>query len=212
MLIKEANKIVGGLSNPSKMPGKSFNLPAKECNIGSKLNKIAGTVCFDCYARKGRYLFPTVQKALYRRLEKLTDSKWVDAMVTLIKKQSPDYFRWHDSGDLQSMAHLLQILVVCKLTPDCRHWLPTKEGGLLLQLQSMIGLEIVPDNLTIRLSAPFVDSVSRKKTPFLGSTVYTHGKEPADSYLCPASKQENQCGDCRACWGKDHPLIAYPKH
>ena len=51
----EAHKIVGGLSNPSKMPGKGYNLPAKKCLIGPKLRPIPGTTCHHCYAHKGRY-------------------------------------------------------------------------------------------------------------------------------------------------------------
>ena len=33
----EALQITGSLSNPSKMPGKAYGLPAKECKTGSKL-------------------------------------------------------------------------------------------------------------------------------------------------------------------------------
>ncbi len=35
MKTSEAWKIVGGLSKPSKMPGWSIGLPAKECKTGS---------------------------------------------------------------------------------------------------------------------------------------------------------------------------------
>ena len=41
MKTEEAFKIIGGsLSKPSKMPGWSIGLPAKECKTGSKLRKI----------------------------------------------------------------------------------------------------------------------------------------------------------------------------
>jgi len=69
---KEAIKITGGLSKPSKMPGPAFNLPAQACITGSKLVKIPGSVCSGCYALKGRYRFPNVKEALTRRLEGLT--------------------------------------------------------------------------------------------------------------------------------------------
>ena len=39
MKTNEALKIVGGLSRPSKMPGWSYGLPAKECKTGGKLQK-----------------------------------------------------------------------------------------------------------------------------------------------------------------------------
>ena len=85
MLKKEARKITGGLSKPSKMPGPAYNLPACESNTGAKLVKVPGSVCAGCYAMTGRYRFPNVKAALERRLEALTDPRWVQAMVVLIK-------------------------------------------------------------------------------------------------------------------------------
>jgi hypothetical protein len=49
---KEANNIVGKLSKTSKMPCYSYNLPATRCITGSKMAKIKGTTCYDCYALK----------------------------------------------------------------------------------------------------------------------------------------------------------------
>ena len=51
-----ANKIVGGLSAPGKMPEGSFGLSARDCKTGSALRQIPGSVCSQCYALKGRYV------------------------------------------------------------------------------------------------------------------------------------------------------------
>ena len=75
MLKKEANKIVGGLSAPGKMPCPSINLPATACVTGQILAKVPGTTCHGCYALKGRYRFPDTIKAMARRLEALSDSR-----------------------------------------------------------------------------------------------------------------------------------------
>ena len=144
MKISEAKKITGGLSKPSKMPGPAYNLPAYKCITGAKLAKVPGSVCAGCYALKGRYRFSNVREALDRRLASLQHPEWVDAMVTLIGKQP--YFRWHDSGDLQSSWHLKQIFEVCVRTPGTRHWLPTREVKFL----KLLDPEAVPGNLTIR--------------------------------------------------------------
>ena len=128
MLKKEANIIVGGLSAPGKMPCPSINLPATACKTGQILAKVPGTTCHGCYALKGRYRFKPTKIAMARRLEALKDSRWVRAMVVLMKDRK--YFRWHDSGDLQSAWHLARILEVCKQTPDTQHWLPTREARL----------------------------------------------------------------------------------
>ena len=129
MLKKEAREITGGLSKPSKMPGPSYNLPAASCQTGAKLAKIPGTICHGCYAMKGRYRFRNVRLALARRLESLDHPQWVQAMTILIKGEK--FFRWHDSGDLQSAWHLQQIFEVCNNTPDTAHWLPTREARYL---------------------------------------------------------------------------------
>ena len=199
MLKKEANEIVGGLSAPGKMPCPSINLPATACVTGSKLARVPGTTCHGCYALKGRYRFPNVKEAMARRLAALQDSRWVRAMVTLMEGRK--YFRWHDSGDIQSSWHLARILEVCKQTPSTKHWLPTREAQLLQYLDP----DIIPPNLIIRLSATKVNGAGSKSWPWT-STVSTTSK------TCPASDQGGKCLDCRSCWSRDIKNITYAKH
>ena len=200
MKTAEALKIIGGsLSKPSKMPGWSIGLPAKECKTGSKLRQVQGSTCYDCYALKGCYVFKVVQDAQYRRLEAIKDPQWVQAMAHLINSKNPNVFRWHDSGDVQDLDHLNKIYEVCRLTPSKRHWLPTREAWIQKHLQD------APENLIIRFSMPMV------------------GQEPAGSFrhystvvksgaTCPAPKQDNECRDCRNCWNKEIKNISYGRH
>ena len=199
MLKKEANIIVGGLSATGKMPCPSINLPAVACVTGSKLAKVPGTTCHGCYALKGRYRFPNVKEAMDRRLKALSDSRWVRAMVVLMKGRK--FFRWHDSGDIQSAWHLKRILEVCKQTPRTNHWLPTREAKLL----ALMDPNIIPPNLIIRLSATKVDGAASKSWPWT-STVSTKDK------TCPAPNQGGKCKDCRSCWSRDIQNITYAKH
>jgi hypothetical protein len=199
MLKREAKKITGGLSKPSKMPGPAYNLPAWACKTGAKLRKVKGSPCYGCYAFKGRYNFSNVQLALKRRLEALESPLWVEAMVTLIKGQ--EFFRWHDSGDIQSEQHLKNIFEVCKLTPETKHWLPTQEREYLKDP------EAVPANLIIRLSGSKIDGPSPKAWPWTSSVVTS-----SEARTCPAPEQGNSCGSCRACWDKSTPNVAYGKH
>ena len=53
------------------MPGWSIGIPAKECKTGSKLRAVKGSVCEDCYALKGCYVFKVVQDAQYRRTSQI---------------------------------------------------------------------------------------------------------------------------------------------
>ena len=195
----EAERITGGLSAPGKMPEGSYNLPASACQTGAKLRLIPDTPCYKCYAFKGNYVrYPAVQKALQRRLASLTHPQWVEAMAVLIKGKK--HFRWHDSGDIQSIKHLINIFEVCKRTPDTAHWLPTQERKYLPMKGSS-----VPDNLVIRLS--------NAKNNTKPGNAWTHWSTVVDSGGdCPASKQGNVCGTCRRCWSKDVKHVTYPKH
>ena len=199
MLKKEARKITGGLSAPNKMPGPSINLPAWNCITGLKLQAVKNSVCAGCYAMKGRYRFPNVREAIDRRLAALTDPRWVDAMVTLVKGQP--WFRWHDSGDIQSPDHLKNIFEVCNRTPETRHWMPTREVKFL----KLMDPDVVPKNLIIRISSHLIDQGPVKHWPWT-STVVTSGK------TCPAAEQGNKCKECRACWDRSVKNVAYGKH
>ena len=200
MLKKELEKIVGGLSKPSKMPGPAYNLPASKCVTGSKLVKIPGSVCHGCYALKGRYRFPNVQAALERRLKAIESPQWVDAMIELIKPHKE--FRWHDSGDIQSLEHLQNIFKICRKTPGTKHWLPTREAQFIKKLK----VNEVPRNLVLRFSSHMIDQAPVTFWPWT-STVTTD-----DNHSCPASQQDNQCKDCRQCWNREVKNVSYGKH
>ena len=201
MLKKEAREITGGLSAPNKMPGPSINLPAWNCITGVKLQAVKNSVCAGCYAMKGRYRFPNVREAMDRRLQALTDPRWVDAMVTLIKDQP--WFRWHDSGDIQSVEHLKNIFLVCKRTPGTRHWMPTREAQFLKDIDP----DTVPPNLIIRMSSHMIGQGPVKQWSWT-STVST----APEARTCPAPDQGNECRDCRACWDRNIKNICYGKH
>jgi hypothetical protein len=199
MKTKEAWDLVGGLSKPGKMPGWSIGIPAKECKTGAKLQKVPGSVCYDCYALKGCYVFKVVQDAQYRRLAAIYTPQWVQAMVHLINSKKPDVFRWHDSGDVQDLEHLNKIYEVCRLTPTRRHWMPTREAWVKDHLNR------APSNLVIRFSAPMVDQAAPASWPNTSTVVTAQA-------TCPAPSQDNQCKDCRNCWNKEIKNISYGQH
>ena len=198
---KQLEAITGTLSKPGKMPGFSYGIPAKECKTGSKLAKIKGSVCYNCYALKGMYRFKNVQAAQYNRLKSIKNPGWVIAMAAQINSKKVKYFRWHDSGDVQDLKHLLKIFRVCKNTPDVKHWMPTREAWTKNYLHK------APDNLIIRFSGQMVDQPAVKSWPHT-STVTTN----PEKVTCPSLKQGNKCRDCRACWDKSIKNITYYEH
>lgn len=203
---KEAENIIGGLSNPSKMPCSCYSLPASACKMGMLMAKNPNSICAGCYARKGRYGLPSVKKSLQRRLESLQNPLWVDAMTYLLKDMP--YFRWHDSGDIQDMRHLSMIVDVVKNTPDTMHWIATREYGIITEWIRTRGA--FPENFIVRLSATKIDGAAPTKlAESLG--VLVSGVMRTD-YDCPASHQNNECKKCRRCWDKNVFQVNYKKH
>ena len=215
-----AGNLRQGLSNPSKMPGKGWSLPAIEaCPTGAKLAKIAGTVCAHCYATGGNYIYPSVAESLGERFRLVKEAmasaagrrKWVKSMAHLVRKQSPEVFRWHDSGDVFSVAYLRMIFAVCRATPATKHWLPTKELGMLYR--ACVKQELaIPRNLCIRVSAYKVGKQLQlpKWATRRGITTSSVGVD--DGPQCPAPQQNGECRNCRSCWDRSVPNKNYPQH
>lgn len=228
--IRHAESRVGTIGFPSKMPGTSFGIPARHCGVGSKLHEVADSVCSDCYALKGRYVFESVVKSQDARFERLGDPEWRESMTFLLRRYhglldaavhseitDPGWHRWHDSGDIQSESHLDDIVAVCVATPEIKHWLPTKEIGLLarwLKARHGVALEqmndVLPPNLCIRVSGSMIDGPATSRAPNT-STVH-RDSAPARGERCTAPDTEGKCGPCRKCWDKTHRNTSYHVH
>lgn len=217
-----AKSIAGTLGYPSKMPGTAYGIPAAACHVGAKLLAVPDSVCSGCYALKGKYGTLSVQVGQARRIAGLDNPRWVDAMVTMLRRAhgldggkvhasvtSPGWHRWHDSGDIQSVEHLAKIADVARATPELSHWLPTREVSILAAYRKA-GLTL-PGNLTVRVSATMIDGPATKAFPL---TSRVHDKfAPADgAHVCPAPSQGGVCGSCRACWSADVAQVSYHRH
>lgn len=208
--VNEAWERVGGLSKPSKMPGYGYSISAKKCLTGSKLRFVENSVCSKCYALRGNYPFPCVQNAMAKRLEAWENSPtWVADIVFLIQNlDSWGFFRWFDSGDLQSLEMLERIVAVAVSLPKVKFWLPTKEYGFISEFIKKHGA--FPKNLTVRLSGYLMDGnspvVLARNLGVQTSAVSEQG------FTCPASFQGNKCLTCRDCWNKKIETVTYKKH
>jgi len=207
MKIKEANKIIISLSDPDKMPGYAYGLPAWECKTGAKLAKVPGSVCSGCYAMKGNYTrFPAIRESQYKRLKAIRHPLWVRAMAAKINSVAVSkhkFFRWHDAGDVQDLRHLVKIFKVCRLTPDIKHWMPTREAWIKPYITS----NRKPSNLVIRFSGTMIDQPEVMSWPNTSTVTTTPG-----SRTCSAPDNGGECGSCRKCWNPEIKNISYGKH
>ena len=207
--LKQAREVAGTLGKPSKMPGFAYGISAFNCKTGSKLANVKGSVCEGCYARKANYKYPSVMLAHQKREANLGSAEWVQAMILQISKTGTTHFRFHDSGDLQSTGHLKAIVNIALALPNVSFWLPTKEKGMLA-IARRAGL-VIPDNLTIRLSAAMVDS-DKVNASLTGNVSLVQDKVELSGFHCKAPEQQGKCESCRACWDKSIPVIVYFKH
>lgn len=219
--IKEAEAICGTLSKPSKMPCFSYSIPAKHCLVGQRMRNVKNSICSKCYALKGFYNMPSTVKAMEKRFLSLQNPYWDKAMTFLIgAKEKSGFFRWHDSGDLQSLEHLEDIVQIAKNLPEIKFWLPTREYRIVREYQkkhwpksymgSLVARKGFPLNLCVRLSGLMLDGLppetrhNRHNLPTSGAV--------AQNWDCPASKQGNKCLDCRLCWNPYHDHVDYKLH
>lgn len=206
----KAWEAVGGFSQPSKMPCYSYSIPTNKCKVGGKLRNVEGSVCHKCYAFKGFYNYPNAKNALEKRYLSLNDTEWVANITLLIGSlESSGYFRFHDSGDLQSIEHFENICQIARNLPNIKFWLPTREYGIISSYVKT--KKTIPSNLTVRLSAYMVDgplpiALAKKLN------VVSSGVSSTDNFTCPASKQNNYCFNCRFCWDKNVAVVIYKKH
>jgi len=208
------------LSEPSKMPGPSWSLPAHE-----SCPRACGTVCADCYAEKGSYQFASTVSAQGVRFAWTREclrtpagqDLWVRTMVLAILRY--EYFRVHDSGDMFNPTYARMWLRVCRALPGTKFWIPTKSwqqpGGVLPMYDPLLGVlrELARlDNVTVRPSAlNFGDRPP--VVPGLHAGASAGMDDMFRAYQCPAkAKYDGNCGPCRHCWDvKDCP-VNYPHH
>ena len=214
--LKKARELTGGgiTSKNKKMPFYNYDLSAWDCKKGSQLRKVKNSVCSDCYAMKGNYLQyknASVGASHQYHLKSLDNGfKWVMGMAYQILKTQTKYFRFHASGDLQSLDHAIQIINLAKLTPSFKYWIPTRETKILKELKEQ-NISI-PKNCVFRVSAPLINGHLNSKVFRNTSSVITSEKNASGKNICPSLNQGGMCLDCRNCWNTRIKNINYLYH
>ncbi len=226
------------LSNTSKMPSKSWSLPAWETCLGARITNVdtnqpdVAPACKGCYALTGAYMFPNTIKARQHNAEDWQKTDWVEAMVKKIGKAK--YFRWFDSGDIYTVELAEKIRQVIKATPNCLHWLPTrayKDTRILSVLKRMT-------TPTVSMKSSFGEAIIKPSPEYLPNAIVRYSSDSVtgarlsnkfglnsviiqseDDFiaekgysLCRAYTRGGSCGDCRACWSDKVNTVAYIYH
>jgi hypothetical protein len=196
------------LSKTSKLDGiLSWSLQAIDtCPGSSDGNGGLVPACQGCYATTGNYRFSNVKKPREFNREDWKRLSWVDDMVKALDNSR--YFRWFDSGDMYDLKLAKRIYLVMMLTPNVKHWLPTrmhkfdKFKGIIADMQAL-------PNVVVRLSS---DSVTGDVIDGLNTSTIFSGDVPAGITECQAYQHEGKCNGCRACYDKSVSVIGYKAH
>lgn len=197
------------LSQPSKMPCLSWSLQALETCPGSvdATGKLVAA-CGGCYATDGNYRFKNVIEPRRHNREDWKRDEWVTEMVAALDNSR--YFRWFDSGDVYDLRLAKKILAVMQQTPWCQHWLPTRMYKFSKFLPVFDAMQALP-NVVVRYSS---DSITGETIPGkTTSTIVQYFEDASEGMeVCAAYTRDGKCGDCRSCWDKSVPVVAYPAH
>jgi hypothetical protein len=197
------------LSKTSKLDGiLSWSLNALDTCQGSinPVTKELVPACQGCYATTGNYRFPNVRAPRDFNKQDWQRDTWVSDMVTAL--DSSRYFRWFDSGDMYDIRLAEKIYQVMKLTPWCKHWLPTRMYKFT-KYDTVINAMMKLDNVVVRLSS---DSVTGEIINGLTTSTIFSDTVPVGAFECKAYEHEGKCNGCRACYSKDVSVIAYKAH
>jgi len=211
------------ISKTSKMQitGKkvgSWSLPAGNSCPGAK----GAEVCEGCYAKKGMYRFPVVKNVREYNKQDYHKDDWVDRMVREVNKF--DYFRWFDSGDIETPELARKITKVVVLTKKVKHWIPTRSDKLNkiegayreAPANSLFGLHM-QFNAVVRPSADFI-GLNNNERPGVNSFVINNTTadlfeaKKQGIYVCPVGISPNQksCDTCTKCYTDEK--VAYVLH
>ncbi len=254
---------VGASGGQSLVPASTFKTVRDRVQAFSprrKLPVLGKAVCQHCYAEGGQYATWQVQVVQGMRfawmLSALRDGSFVPVMVKAI--ESADYlleggrraghsyapeahegrfFRWHDSGDIYSEAHLHALVEIARQCPTVNFWAPTRiwatPWGPTTVDEIARSSRGWPQNFALRPSAYYVDEPVPTRDQLgagwaAGTTVFSEAVDPSVAaqvdWECPTYRIEDTTASCRnsenpegglgcrACWVHQNAVVVYALH
>jgi len=205
-------------SAPSKMPGLTWSTVARaNCPGSVDDNGVPVPACASCYAAKGRYLFPNVREPREHNAADYRNPGWVAGMVAAIRADPVPYFRWFDSGDVDSVQLAELIEQVIAYTPSVHHWLPTRSHKIP-EIRAVLERIAQLPNVVVRWSSDSIHgetvAAPQSSTIVSDDAEFAALRERVGKGLvkCLSGTRGGVCGDCRACWHKAVTVVAYPIH
>lgn len=126
----------------------NFSIPAGNDKITGKITCPFAGKCFTdfCYAKKGFYNMPNVEKALSERHKATREADFVDRITSELNKVKNDrqiYVRIHDSGDFYSPAYFEKWLQIAYRNPNVRFYAYTKSHSFIRGRQLPENMDLI---------------------------------------------------------------------
>src|SRR5688572_1017135 len=133
------SKITAGNGSYEAPAPNAFSLPAASVDGGAACPGSTEVCRASCYVKGLAKHAPDIYAA-YTANARVLDHVLrdglnclgeyaADALATWITEHAPHGFRWHVSGDVQSVDHANWIVEVCERAPDVRFWIYTRTMG-----------------------------------------------------------------------------------
>lgn len=226
------------LSSPSKMPCKSWSMPAVRSCPSAFFEKdaICGTdktkEGLNCYASKRAYTWPVVVNALNKRYEfairasmdPATGDEFVDMMTAAVGREATRQIRAHNrkrpgtpfSGpvfrvhDSGDLFNPQYALLWARIATNC----PDVQFWFPTRQWRSKNLHMQAALQTLNALSNVAVRPSALRfeddAPVIpGLSAGTTAS--VNGFNCPASNQGNACNDCRQCWSKD-VVVSYHRH
>jgi len=187
----------------AKMGGiASYNMIAKKsCPWMTPACKIY------CYADKGRFRYPSMQRFLLNNFEATKHDSFVSDILEQLNR-AIKFFRWHPSGDIYNEAYYQSIIEIAVARPDIIFLAYTRNPN--------IDFNLAPSNLILYFT---VDPTTTKwnKTAsriahvtFLShKSEFGHLQDLGEGFKVCTS---NNCAECAYCWESGGNIIFPQKY
>ncbi len=191
-----------------KMEGMwALNTSAKANPLCKAMAKREDYICHKCYAMQ----FLGYRKSCASRFEKNLEAvnsdifEYVPDLKEAMFMIKDPLCRAEEMGDVSSVIHAVNYMLIIAANPDVTFGWWTKHPKMIVQAMTLIGLDKVPDNLSLVGSSRKMNQVDSiyKGYPIFDHVFTVYRGEYAEQHDVDVNCGSRNCFACRRCYRKD---------